>query len=142
CARPEDGAVAGGVPRGDGRKDGGKQCPTFQFLKHQSPLCRSRPGGIGTCPFPEAARGTGSKRFDQRAEPHGSLLCDGGLLYKGSDNAAGAQTERRGGAGPVRGLLGGKDRTGRFYSRGQRSEVRGQRSEIGGQFRWFLSRDV
>ncbi len=25
-----------------------------------------------------------------------------------------AQTERRGGAGPVRGLLGGKDRTGRF----------------------------
>ena len=28
--------------------------------------------------------------------------------------AAGAQTERRGGAGPVRGLLGGKDLTGRF----------------------------
>jgi len=27
---------------------------------------------------------------------------------------AGAQTERRGGAGPVRGLLGGKDLTGRF----------------------------
>ena len=27
----------------------------------------------------------------------------------------GAQTERRGGAGPVRGLLGGKDLTGRFY---------------------------
>ena len=26
----------------------------------------------------------------------------------------GAQTERRGGAGPVRGLLGGKDLTGRF----------------------------
>jgi hypothetical protein len=25
-----------------------------------------------------------------------------------------AQTERRGGAGPVRGLLGGKDLTGRF----------------------------
>ena len=30
------------------------------------------------------------------------------------DNAAGAQTERRGGAGPVRGLLGGKGPTGRF----------------------------
>ena len=30
------------------------------------------------------------------------------------DIAAGAQTERRGGAGPVRGLLGGKDLTGRF----------------------------
>ena len=27
---------------------------------------------------------------------------------------AGAQTERRGGAGPVRGLLGGKDPTGRL----------------------------
>jgi hypothetical protein len=40
-----------------------------------------------------------------------------------SDNASGAQTERRGDAGPVQGLLGGKDRTGRFYSRGQRSEV-------------------
>jgi hypothetical protein len=34
----------------------------------------------------------------------------------GSDNAAGAQTERRGGAGPVGGLLGGKDPTGRFRS--------------------------
>src|SRR5437667_11122861 len=33
----------------------------------------------------------------------------------GSDNAAGAQTEGRGGAGPVRGLLGGKDLTGRFH---------------------------
>jgi hypothetical protein len=30
------------------------------------------------------------------------------------DIAAGAQTERRGGAGPVGGLLGGKDPTGRF----------------------------
>ena len=30
------------------------------------------------------------------------------------DIAAGAQTERRGGAGPVRSLLGGKDLTGRF----------------------------
>src|SRR6185503_17289551 len=31
-----------------------------------------------------------------------------GLLDNGSDNASGAQTERRGGAGPVGGLLGGK----------------------------------
>src|SRR5262245_58525949 len=37
------------------------------------------------------------------------LLSKGGLLYDGSDIATGAQTERRGGAGPVRGLLGGKD---------------------------------
>jgi len=29
---------------------------------------------------------------------------------------SGAQTERRGGAGPVRGLLGGKDLTGRLSS--------------------------
>jgi hypothetical protein len=34
---------------------------------------------------------------------------------KGS-SPAGAQTERRGDAGPVRGLLGGKDLTGRFHS--------------------------
>jgi hypothetical protein len=37
-----------------------------------------------------------------------------GLRYNGWDIAAGAQTERRGGAGPVGGLLGGKDLTGRF----------------------------
>jgi hypothetical protein len=33
----------------------------------------------------------------------------------------GAQTERRGGAGPVRGLLGGKDPTGRLFVRDQSS---------------------
>src|SRR5947209_14519009 len=32
------------------------------------------------------------------------------------DIIPGAQTERRGGAGPVRGLLGGKDSTGRVFS--------------------------
>ena len=37
-----------------------------------------------------------------------------GLLYNGSNNASGAQTERRGGAGPVGGLLGGKDPSGRL----------------------------
>src|SRR5262245_27030263 len=35
-------------------------------------------------------------------------------LRKNDDGSPGAQTERRGGAGPVRGLLGGKDPTGRF----------------------------
>src|SRR5215208_2525142 len=43
-----------------------------------------------------------------------TLLFQVGLRYKGDDNAVGAQTGRRGGAGPVRGLLGGKDPTGRF----------------------------
>jgi hypothetical protein len=36
-----------------------------------------------------------------------------GLRYDGHAITRGAQTERRGGVGPVRGLLGGKDRTGR-----------------------------
>src|SRR5262245_48510660 len=37
------------------------------------------------------------------------------VCVRGRDIAAGAQTERRGGAGPVRGLLGGKDPTSRFF---------------------------
>jgi len=41
---------------------------------------------------------------------------EGGLQYNEEAIASGAQTERRGGAGPVRGLLGGKDLTGRFLS--------------------------
>jgi hypothetical protein len=44
------------------------------------------------------------------------LLEGGGLRYNGNGDPSGAQTERRGGAGPVRGLLGGKDLTGRFFS--------------------------
>jgi len=59
-----------------------------------------------------------------------------GLLYNGCDNAAGAQTERRGGAGPVRflecpygALLGGKDLTGRFFF--QESGIRSQQNQIG-----------
>jgi hypothetical protein len=44
------------------------------------------------------------------------VLTRGGLRYHGRVITHGAQTERRGGAGPVRGLLGGKDRTGRFSS--------------------------
>src|SRR5437764_648362 len=37
-----------------------------------------------------------------------------GLTYNGG-GPPGVQTERRGGTGPVRGLLGGKDLTGRFF---------------------------
>src|SRR5262249_18745785 len=44
------------------------------------------------------------------------LLEAGGLRYNGDGDQSGAQTERRGGAGPVGGLLGGKGPTGRFAS--------------------------
>jgi hypothetical protein len=40
-----------------------------------------------------------------------------GLAYKERGDQVGAQTERRGGAGPAGGLLGGKDLTGRFFRR-------------------------
>src|SRR6516165_6109230 len=51
------------------------------------------------------------------------LLSGTGLRYNEKAIAAGAQTERRGGAGPVRALLDRKDLTGRFYfhHRGARS---------------------
>jgi hypothetical protein len=42
-----------------------------------------------------------------------NLLLENGLPYNGG-SLSGAQTKRRGGAGPVGGLLGGKDPTGRF----------------------------
>jgi hypothetical protein len=45
----------------------------------------------------------------------GNLLLEKGLLDNGGGNHPGAQTERRGGAGPVGGLLGGKDPTGRLF---------------------------
>src|SRR5262249_1197157 len=64
----------------------------------------------------DRSRRTKSPGVEWRAKPHGNLLRDGGLLYNGSDNASGAQTGRRGGAGPVGGLLGGKDLTGRFFA--------------------------
>ena len=44
------------------------------------------------------------------------LHFENGLRYNGDGDLSGAQTERRGGAGPARGLLGGKDLTGRFSS--------------------------
>jgi hypothetical protein len=40
-----------------------------------------------------------------------------GLRHNEKAIVPGAQTERRGGAGPARGLLGGKDPTGRFSRR-------------------------
>ena len=50
------------------------------------------------------------------------LLEKTGLRYEWRDIVPGAQTERRGGAGPVRCLLGGKDLTGRLRRR-QRSAL-------------------
>src|SRR5262245_57259416 len=44
------------------------------------------------------------------------LLGKTGLRYNGNTIVPGAQAERRGGAGPVGGLLGGKDLTGRLAS--------------------------
>src|SRR5262249_16476476 len=48
------------------------------------------------------------------AKPHGCLPFEGGLRYTEGDIVSGAQTERRGGARPGGGLLGGRDPTGRF----------------------------
>ena len=42
------------------------------------------------------------------------MLLKAGLPYNNDGDLSSAQTERRGYAGPVRGLLGGKDLTGRF----------------------------
>jgi hypothetical protein len=56
------------------------------------------------------------------------LLFQVGLRGNRKDIVPGAQTERRGGAGPVGGLLGGKDPTGRFsttkITKGTNEEVR------------------
>jgi hypothetical protein len=51
-----------------------------------------------------------------------ALLLEAGLRYNEEVIHPGAQTERRGDAGPVRGLLGGKDLTGRFSFPGQGRE--------------------
>jgi hypothetical protein len=40
---------------------------------------------------------------------------DGDRFYNGNGDLSGAQTERRGGAGPVRGLLGGKASPAAFF---------------------------
>ncbi len=52
------------------------------------------------------------------------LLFQVGLRNREEDIVPGAQTERRGGAGPVRGLLGGKDPTGRFFDCRDQSSFR------------------
>jgi hypothetical protein len=44
-----------------------------------------------------------------------AFASEGGLRYNQNIIAVGAQTVRRGDAWPVRGLLGGKDLTGRFF---------------------------
>src|SRR5438270_8363640 len=74
------------------------------------------------------ARRNGQRDFKESSQGRSdmvTLLLRGGLRGYGRAIAAGAQTERRGGAGPVRGLLGGKDLTGRFCSENSRLHWRG-----------------
>src|SRR5262249_12783336 len=72
-------------------------------------------------PAAGAARGTSTQPVQQSGKRHGSLLPRrAGLRSNGQAIGPGAQTERRGGAGPVGGLLGGKDPTGRPCSYGPR----------------------
>ena len=52
------------------------------------------------------------------------LLETCGPRYNGDGDPSGAQTERRGGAGPMGGLLGGKDPTGRFVLLARRQASR------------------
>ena len=66
-----------------------------------------RTGAPERCCFRESSR----VRNDTEI-PFAVVVC----VINGSDTASGAQTERRDGAGSVRGLLGGKDPTGRFCS--------------------------
>src|SRR5262249_43701987 len=55
-------------------------------------------------PLPgRCAGGARLEGVEQGAEPHGNLLYECGLLYNGDGDLSGAQTERRGGAGPVGG---------------------------------------
>src|SRR5262249_52455191 len=59
-----------------------------------------------TCGFREANRERNHMKY---------LLCKG-LPYHGGGDRTGAQTERRGSAGPVGGLLGSKDPTDRVFA--------------------------
>src|SRR5262245_12725809 len=75
------------------------------------------------------ARGAPRVRARHRKQPMAYLM--GGVLLGDvvrdtleRHNAAGAQTERRGGAGPVGGSRGRKDPTGRFYQRFDQSSFR------------------
>src|SRR5262249_22003584 len=88
---------------------------------------------------------TESPGVEWRAKPHGNLLRDGGLLYNGSDNASGAQTGRRGGAGPAGGLPGGKGPTRRFFLSGysclisSNSSASARKRRSASSFSWSLS---
>src|SRR5262249_46807990 len=73
-----------------------------------------RPAGPGTRRVPGCLEPRITDRKTEVihiAKPPGA----NGLRYNAKVITSGAQTERRGDAGPVRGLLGGKDRTGRFF---------------------------
>jgi hypothetical protein len=62
-------------------------------------------------------RAAGAERIQFRSKEENNiifLLSGTGLRYNETATVAGAQTERRGGAGLGRDLLGGKDLTGRF----------------------------
>src|SRR5437588_3319674 len=70
-------------------------------------------------PGPRRPRGRRAPRRPRRPERDRRRNCSVSWLLSRSavrwmDIVPGAQTERRGGAGPVGGLLGGKDPTGRF----------------------------
>src|SRR5262249_16613712 len=99
------GAVVVGVQ--DGKSAG--QRAVFQQFEMQlagcPPLARHnapRPSGPGP-------RGTEFQEVKHRIVPHDNrILSESGLRFNGNGTLPGAQTERRGGAGPVRGLLGGK----------------------------------
>src|SRR5262245_21682912 len=65
---------------------------------------------------------------------HSERVCD----RMQSDNAAGAQTGRRGGAGPAGGLLGGQDPAGRRFSTSFKPS-RAQRSTDDNRVLWLYS---
>jgi len=63
-------------------------------------------------------RAAGAGRFQFRSQEENDmvfLLSRAGLRYNEKAIATGAQTERRGGVGPVGSLLGGKDPIGRLF---------------------------
>src|SRR6476469_3935147 len=80
---------------------------------------------VGRCPF-SMPDGTKWKRVDRSQDDIriARTPWEDWSAIQWKDIVPGAQTERRGGAGPVGGLLGGKDPTDRF-----RSGVRNQGQE-------------
>jgi hypothetical protein len=96
-AAVEDAGVVADVERVAGRRRDG---PLLQALHGET-----RAGGLAG--DPRSGRFMG-KVSELRGEAHGCLLLGSGLPYNGKTIAVGAQTERRGGAGPGRDLLGGE----------------------------------